>query len=59
MEKARCLILIIIVSNNPMKVTVANVVQLSLITFIDVSVNNSVVHKSLRKHFTKETFVFN
>ncbi|XP_043517197.1 uncharacterized protein LOC122532471 [Frieseomelitta varia] len=46
-EKARCLILVIIMSNNPMKITVANMVQLSLITFIDVSICNSVVHKSL------------
>ncbi|XP_043517194.1 odorant receptor 13a-like [Frieseomelitta varia] len=35
-EKARCLILIIIMSNNPIKITVANMVQLSLITFIDI-----------------------
>ncbi|KOX73693.1 Odorant receptor 43a [Melipona quadrifasciata] len=35
-KKARCLILIIITSNIPMTITVANIVQLSLITFIDI-----------------------
>ncbi|KAK1131444.1 hypothetical protein K0M31_017728 [Melipona bicolor] len=59
-KKARYLTLIIITSNNPMTVTVANMIQLSLITFIDVSISNIVTHKSLRKeHFTRKTSVFN
>lgn len=51
MKKARCLTLIIIMSNKPMKVTVANMVQLSLVTFTDVSTSNTDVYKSLRKEF--------
>lgn len=48
-KKARSLILIIVMSNIPMTVTAANLVQLSLTTFTDVSTDNIVVHESLRK----------
>lgn len=50
-KKTRCLTLMIIMSNKPMKVTVANMVQLSLVTFTDVSTSNTDVFKSLRKEF--------
>ena len=42
-----------------MKVTVANMVQLSLVTFTDVGTNN-IVYKSLRKEcFMKKSFALN
>ncbi|KAK1131443.1 hypothetical protein K0M31_017727 [Melipona bicolor] len=59
-KKARSLTMVIIMSNNPMSVTAANVTQLSLITFTDVSISDIVVHKSLLKvHFTKRVCLFN
>ena len=46
--------------NNSMKVTVANYVQLSLVTFVDVSTSNIHAYESLRKEcFTKKTSTFN
>ncbi|KAF3424619.1 hypothetical protein E2986_11704 [Frieseomelitta varia] len=59
-KNARSLILIIIMSNNPMKVTVANMIQLSLVTFTDVGTSNTDVYKSLRKEcFMIKTSAFN
>ena len=56
MNKARSLIMVIIISNYPIKVTAANIVDMSLATFTDVSTNNIVIHENLHTYM-KRTFL--
>ena len=57
-KTARSLIMIIITSNCPIKVTAANIVDMSLATFTDVSTNSIVIHKNLHTVYEKDYFMF-